>query len=202
MLVNNFNRKEKSIMSTKILHGQMSVVDENGNVTILHQETSASDVLVSTTGNTQGVDGASAIPSDVDNLEKLTNKMGAMAFKTIVEAEDLDNDYICLEESEDIEFDEPISEINDDVIGTDSTWSSKKIDEEIKASSNEIVQTTGDSEDKIMSQKAVTDELDKLTTNHTNNISAITARLDTLEESVTTITADISEIDTLIGEGV
>lgn len=189
-------------MSTKILHGQMSVVDENGNVTILHQETSASDVLVSTTGNTQGVDGASAIPSDVDNLEKLTNKMGAMAFKTIVEAEDLDNDYICLEESEDIEFDEPISEINDDVIGTDSTWSSKKIDEEIKASSNEIVQTTGDSEDKIMSQKAVTDELDKLTTNHTNNISAITARLDTLEESVTTITADISEIDTLIGEGV
>jgi hypothetical protein len=75
-------------MSTQLLHGQMSVVDENGNVTIMHQETSASDVLVNNT-NTNGTNGTSALPSDVTTVQKLADKLGNLAFKTKVESGDL-----------------------------------------------------------------------------------------------------------------
>ncbi len=81
-------------MSEKLLHGQMSVVDENGDVTLIHQETSASDVLVTINDNTQGTNGSSAIPSDVDNLQKLTDKLGSLAFKSIIDTSDLTDDSI------------------------------------------------------------------------------------------------------------
>lgn len=150
-------------MSTELLHGQMSVVDENGDVTILHQETSASDVLVSITENVQGKDGASAIPSDVNNLQKLADKLGDMAFKSTVESGDLagdvivnnyetteeghaldaragtdlnerlatleESEYVYIEESETSDVTLPESEINDDITGKDTTWSSDKITE-------------------------------------------------------------------------
>ena len=81
-------------MSTNITHGRMSVVDELGNVTIMHQETSSSDVLVDRTRNTQGDNSLSAIPSDVDNLEKLVNKLGKLAFRSHVEYADLVSGFI------------------------------------------------------------------------------------------------------------
>ena len=82
-------------MSIKTLHGQMSVVDKNGNAQKLHQETSAEDVLVTRTTNIQGTDGASAIPSDVDNVQKLADKVGALAFKSKVGYDDLSDDLIA-----------------------------------------------------------------------------------------------------------
>lgn len=77
-------------MSTKLLHGQMSVVDENGDVSILHQETSASDVLVDIYTNTQGANGTPAIPDGVDTLQKLSNNLGELAFKSVLDATNLD----------------------------------------------------------------------------------------------------------------
>jgi hypothetical protein len=121
MLINNTNRKEDLNMSTKLLHGQMSVVDENGDVTVLHQETSASDVLINNTTNTN-------IPADSDTLQKVVDKMGAMAFRS--------EDYVYLEESEETDVELPESEINDNVTGTDSTWSSQKIEAAIQNAIN------------------------------------------------------------------
>ena len=115
-------------MSEKILYGQMTDVDENGNKTILHQETSATVVLVDKTGNTQGIDGASAIPDDVDTLQKLTDKMGDMAFKSNVSSSDLEEEYIVVAGGEDADIEPPESEINDSVVSASLTWSSKKID--------------------------------------------------------------------------
>lgn len=82
-------------MSTELLHGQMSFIDGDGNVTVLHQETSASDVLVNNKNNINGADGGSAIPLDVDNLQKLTDKLGTMAFKSDVKSSDLENGLIA-----------------------------------------------------------------------------------------------------------
>ena len=81
-------------MATQTLHGQMAVVGETGDVTILHQETSASDVLVNRTTNTNGKSGNSAIPNDVDTIQKLTNKLGDIAFKSSVSSSDLANDVV------------------------------------------------------------------------------------------------------------
>lgn len=77
-------------MSTKLLHGQMSVVDENGDVQILHQETSASDVLLDNTTNTNGATGASAIPASADTLQKVADSLGDLAFKSKVKVSDLE----------------------------------------------------------------------------------------------------------------
>jgi 3-dehydroquinate synthase class II len=107
-------------MSTKILHGQMSNVDEQGNVQILHQETSASDVLVNKNLNTNGESGASAIPASVTNAQTLTNELGTLAFKS--------GDYLM--SSDDDENDEiptPETEIDDSTISENTTWSSIKI---------------------------------------------------------------------------
>ena len=78
------------IMSTQTLHGQLSVVDESGNVQILHQETSATDDLINNTTNTQGASGSSAIPASADTVQKLTDKLGTMAFKSVVKISDLE----------------------------------------------------------------------------------------------------------------
>lgn len=72
----------------------MSVVDDLGNVTIMHQETSSSDVLVDSHENTQGDNSLTAIPSDVDNLQKLVNKLGKLAFRSKVEYADLVSGFI------------------------------------------------------------------------------------------------------------
>ena len=86
-------------MSTeKILHGQMIDVDAKGNIQILHQETSASDVKVDNSANTQGTGGSSTIPVSVDTLQKLINYLGSLAFKNGITLNDFDvgiiaNDY-------------------------------------------------------------------------------------------------------------
>ena len=148
-------------MNTELLHGQMSVVDDNGDVKILHQETSASDVLVDKTTNKKGEGSTSVIPSEVTNIQKLTDNLGSLAFKTEVEASDLksdvivnnyttteaghaldaragadlntrvatieDSDYVYIEDSDEAESTLPESEINDEVVGDETTWSSNKI---------------------------------------------------------------------------
>lgn len=171
--------------TTTILHGQMSVVDELGNVTILHQETSAADVLVDSSTNTQ-------IPSDVDTLQKLANKLGALAFKNEIKEFDLTpyikndlttteagyvldaragkvlNDRLTsIENSEilTIGVDEenpdiivPQSEINDNVMSDTLTWSSNKINEMIDTlgvDHNFYVELVESSEDVYVSQKTV-----------------------------------------------
>ena len=118
-------------MSISTSHGQMSVVDENGNVIILHQETSASDVIVDSASNTQGENGVSALPSSVNTLQKLTDNMGSMAFKSKVDDSDFtdDLDLIKMGDTEDGNFPSPVSEINDSVTAKDLTWSSKKINQ-------------------------------------------------------------------------
>ena len=146
-------------MSTQLYHGQMSSVDESGNVTILHQETSASDVLVDRSTNTK-------IPSDVDTLQKLVNKLGNFAFKTTIQFTDLvsgmvvnnltttQSGYVLdaragktlgdrlstVEEfaliigtdEEDTDLVVPESEINDNTISDTLTWSSTKIKNELQ----------------------------------------------------------------------
>ena len=57
--------------STQLLHGQLSYVDGAGNETIMHPESSASDILVDSKTNKNAEEGQSAIPSDVDTLQKL-----------------------------------------------------------------------------------------------------------------------------------
>lgn len=116
-------------MSEKLLHGQMSVVDGNGDVTILHQETSATDVLVDRTGNTQGTDSTSTIPANVDTLQKLMNVLGHLAFKSKIDGTNLpdDADFVVINETTDGDVVLPESEINDNVTSLGSTWSSQKI---------------------------------------------------------------------------
>ena len=113
-------------MSTKILHGQMSVVDANGNVQVLHQETSSADVLVDRTTNTQGTNGASAIPSNVKNIQKLSDNLGKLAFKSSVANEDLEGNFVVVDETTEADA-PPESEINDSITSETLTWSSKKL---------------------------------------------------------------------------
>ena len=126
-------------MNTKTMHGQMTIIDENGNLTKLHQETSANDVLVDRSTNNQGLNNTSAIPLDVTTVQNLTNKLGGLAFKNIVNSEDLEDDIIIFDEtSEDISL--PESEINDGITSDSLTWSSSKINAHI----NEIIDRVED----------------------------------------------------------
>jgi hypothetical protein len=67
----------------------MSVVDENGNVQVLHQETSATDVLLDNTTNSNGATGTSAIPASADTMQKMVDSLGDLAFKSKVKITDL-----------------------------------------------------------------------------------------------------------------
>ena len=76
-------------MSEMIKQGQMHVVDADGSVVLLHQETDASVVLIDNNNNNLGDNGTSAIPSDIDTIQKLANKLGKLAFKSKIESTDL-----------------------------------------------------------------------------------------------------------------
>lgn len=80
--------------TTTVKHGQLSQVDEDGNVLVLQPENDGTDVKVDRTANTVGTSGASAIPSDVDNVQKLVNKMGALAFKTNIGTSDFSSGVV------------------------------------------------------------------------------------------------------------
>ena len=114
-------------MSTKTLYGQMTVVDDQGNETILHHETNAAVVLVNKDSNTNGTDGGSSIPTNVDTLQKLTDKMGDMAFKSVVTNSDLESEFVILDELDETNIIPVESEINDNAISNSLTWSSTKI---------------------------------------------------------------------------
>lgn len=119
-------------MSTKTLHGQMTVIDTDGNIKKLHQETSAQDVLIKKDSNTQN-----AIPSDVENLQNLSDKLGNLAFKSNVENSDLVGNFVVVDETDE-GVAPPESEINDDVISSSLTWSSNKIDTKVTALTERI----------------------------------------------------------------
>lgn len=169
-------------MSTQLLHGQMSVVDENGNVTILHQETSASDVLVNKDTNTHGADGGSSIPVDVDTLQKLTDKMGDLAFKSKVESADLAdgvvvNNYTTTEEGH----------VLDARAGTDLNERVKTIEESeyvyIEDSEDgEVVLPESEINDDITSE-TLTWSSSKITTEMTDNYNELKGLIDALDLS-------------------
>ena len=84
-------------MSTlDVIHGQLYSVDENGNTQSMHPETSGSDVLINRTQNAQGTNGSSAIPSDVDTLQKLANNLGSLGFKSKVGYSDIEQGAIAV----------------------------------------------------------------------------------------------------------
>ena len=62
-------------MGTTIKHGQMTVVDDDGNLSILYQESSAADVIVDRATNAN-------IPTNTANMQQLANKLGQLAFKS------------------------------------------------------------------------------------------------------------------------
>ena len=124
-------------MNSKILHGQMTVVDDSGNLQILHQETSAEDVFVDKTTNIHGANGSSVIPTDVRNAQTLFDHLGSLAFKSAIEDTDIDGNFIVVDESEE-GTSVPESEINDGVTSQSLTWSSNKINSEINTLNNRI----------------------------------------------------------------
>ena len=80
--------------TTETIHGQVSYVDENGNVHILNGETTAADVLVEKSTNKQAESGQSAIPSDVDTLQKLADRFGSLAFKSKISTSDIPENLV------------------------------------------------------------------------------------------------------------
>jgi hypothetical protein len=115
----------------------MSAVDKNGEVMILHQETSASDVLVNNNTNTKGTDGASVVPSSVNTVQKLTDNLGGLAFKSSVDTTDLPDGIVIVDEIEE-DVTPPESEINDNITSDSSTWSSNKINNQLNIISDRI----------------------------------------------------------------
>ena len=78
------------------VQGQLFSVDKNGNSRPLHSETSGSVVLIDRTQNTQGSSGTSTIPSDVDTLQKLANKLGSLGFKSKIGYNDIEQGAIAV----------------------------------------------------------------------------------------------------------
>ena len=102
-------------MATNYNHVQLGVVDANGDVNVLYPQSTAKDVSISRTSN-------SRIPSGVNNLQEFMNTVGEMAF---VDKKEM----VFLGTSEEDECDMVDSEINDEVVSEDYTWSSYKLEQ-------------------------------------------------------------------------
>ena len=105
-------------MAINYNHVQLGVVDGNGNVNVLYPQSTAKDVSISRTSN-------SRIPSGVNNLQEFMNTVGEMAF---VDKKEM----VFLGTSEEFGDDPVDSEINDEVVSEDYTWSSYKLDQMFK----------------------------------------------------------------------
>ena len=99
-------------MATYKNHMVLGSVEDNGDVNEMYPVTDAEDVIIKrNNGN---------IPSDVSNLQQLTDKMSAVAFNN-------EEDIIFAGNTMGT-FQDPLSsEINDNKISKEYTWSSNKI---------------------------------------------------------------------------
>lgn len=102
-------------MATTYNHVQLGVVNENGNVDVLYPQNTAIDVSIDRSSN-------SRIPSNIDDVQGLVDKVGEMAF--------VDKDkMVFLGDSDEYKGPIETSEINDNIVDNATTWSSKKIND-------------------------------------------------------------------------
>lgn len=102
-------------MATRYNHIQLGVVNANGDVDVLYPQTTA-EVVSIRNGNPN-------VPNDINDLEKLVDSLGQMAFVN------KDRMVFLGDEGDDYDGNMVDSEINDDYVSEVYTWSSKKIKE-------------------------------------------------------------------------
>lgn len=96
-------------------HVQLGVADSNGDINVLYPISTGEDVSIDKT-NTN-------LPKNAINVQDIINSIGKMAFED-------GNDVVrfdAIEEGDDYEGPDCVTEINDDLISLGTTWSSKKI---------------------------------------------------------------------------
>ena len=114
-------RKERLIMATTSYnHTRMSVVDENGNVSVMYPQNTAEDVKVDKSANTN-------LPSSANTAQDVLDNLSSLAFAT--------GNPIFFDES-DVDQDIVVAEIDDQVTSEQLTWSSKKISESMASVGN------------------------------------------------------------------
>ena len=110
-------------MATYKNHMVLGSVEDNGDVNEMYPVTDAEDVIIKrNNGN---------IPSDVSNLQQLTDKMSAVAFND-------SEDMVFAGNTMDTLQDPPSSEINDNKLSEEYTWSSNKIKNRIENTTTEL----------------------------------------------------------------
>ena len=110
-------------MATYKNHMVLGSVEDNGDVNEIYPITDAEDVNVKrNNGN---------IPSDVSNLQQLTDKMSAVAFND-------SEDMVIAGNTMGTFQDPPSSEINDNKLSEEYTWSSNKIKNRIENTTTEL----------------------------------------------------------------
>lgn len=186
-------------MANIINHVQLNIVDDDGKEHVLLPETTADDVLVDMSTNTEVVAGNTVIPKDVSTAQELIDSMATLAFKSKVDASDFEEGVIVnsfddiiegtipssklvselqssVDEIKDMNVvrfnpvdtlsintgDVPGSEINDNIVSTGSTWSSKKISELVDNSDSILDDTTVGYSSTWSSQKIVDEVASRL----------------------------------------
>lgn len=116
--------------TTSYNHTRMSVVDENGNVSVMYPQNTAEDVKVDKSANTN-------LPSSANTAQDVLDNLSSLAFAT--------GNPIFFDES-DVDQDIVVTEIDDQVTSEQLTWSSKKISESMTISKHlkNVVIATGD----------------------------------------------------------
>ena len=99
-------------MGTTYEHTQLAAVEENGDVKVLYPVNTASDVSVDKTNP--------AIPSSVENMQDLANKVKSMAFND-------GKDVVFFSEGTEVPGQTVSSEIDDSKLSNTTTWSSNKL---------------------------------------------------------------------------
>ena len=113
-------------MGTTYKHVQLSNVKNNGDVEVLYPVNAGSDVSIDNTQN-------NVIPSNVKNVQDLVNNISSMAFESR-------ENMVFINNSDASTYDGVVSdsEIDDTKISTVSTWSSKKLSDDIDNLSNTV----------------------------------------------------------------
>ena len=99
-------------MGTTYEHTQLAAVQDNGDVKVLYPINTASDVSVDKTNP--------AIPSSVENVQNLVDKVKTMAFND-------GKDVVFFSDSSEASAQNVSSEIDDSKLSVVTTWSSNKI---------------------------------------------------------------------------
>ena len=96
-------------------HVQLGVADSKGDINVLYPISTGEDVSIDKSN--------SSLPENVINVQDIINSIGRMAFE---DGDDVVR-FSADEVADEYEGDVPLSEINDDIIDSNSTWSSKRI---------------------------------------------------------------------------